>query len=236
MSVVNLISECSREAASWSSGDTIALFALVVAAITGGIAYGAYRSSLKQFDANRQHNERVLQQNQAHNELAVRPLLDFEIDIWAPDSKAGIWLTNHGFGAAILKGIGATLDGKTYDFFDLRDLRGFSRAIPYATKFRSDKTYSFRTSETHRAPDSAIPTGSRSALVIITKDDSKRFRASLHEAKDLTLWARYEDLYGNKYYATFASNEYDTVSAEEILQVLDRSGPDGDPEHVPVAV
>lgn len=210
MPILNSIQECSERVTSWASGDYIALAALGVALATGIIAYQAYRASIRQ-----------LKQNQRHNELSVRPLLDFDLDIWQPDGVGGVWLANHGYGAAVLKGLGATLDGTDYDFFDPLAQRRFSRAIPHATKFQIPGEFSFLTEETHRASGTAIPHGTRSRLILIVKDATGSFRASFHAAKGLIFWVKYEDLYGNEFSASFDNSDYEPISAEEMLSLIE---------------
>ena len=129
MPVINAVVGCTDKAASWSSGDTIATIALIVAALTGAVACLAFLASLTQFRDSQAHNERVRLDNQRHNELSVRPLLDIEIELWKPDGEAGVWLVNDGYGAAILKKLGARLDGVTFDVFDPLQLRDFSLTI-----------------------------------------------------------------------------------------------------------
>ncbi|MGO4550287.1 hypothetical protein AB4059_04180 [Lysobacter sp. 2RAF19] len=210
MPIFNSVQQCSEQAASWTSGDYIALAALGTALITGMIAYRAYIASIRQ-----------LEQNQRHNELSVRPLLDFDVDIWAPDGEGGIWLANHGYGAAVLKRIGATLDGTDYDFFDPIAQRQFPRAIPNATNFQIPCDFEYLTGETHRALGTAIPHGTRSQLMLIVKDTTNNFRASFHAAKGLKLWANYEDLYGNEFSASFDNSDYQPIPAGEILDFIE---------------
>lgn len=213
MPIFNSVQECSDVTGSWTSGDYIALAALVVALISGFIAYRAYRASIRQ-----------LEQNRRHNELSVRPLLDFALDIWNPEGAGGIWLANDGYGAAILKGLGATLDGVSYDFFDPLAQRQFSKAIPHATKFHIPDDFEYLTQETHRGLGSSIPHGTRRPLMLIVKDPTGSFRGSFHHAKGLKLWVNYEDLYGNQFSASFHNSDYDPISAAEILEFLKRTG------------
>jgi hypothetical protein len=207
--IINSVQECSQRIASWTSGDYIALGALVVALITGIIAYQAYRASI-----------RHLRQSQRHNELSVRPLLDFEVEIWQPDGVGGVWLANHGYGAAVLKGLGATLNGVEYDFFDPLAQRQFSRAIPHATNFQIPGDFEYLTGETHRGSGTAIPHGTRSQLMLIVNDETNSFRASFHAAKGLKLWVKYGDLYGNEFSASFDNNQYEPIPAEEIIDFI----------------
>lgn len=226
MPIFNTVQECSEQAASWTSGDTIALAALAAALLTALIAYRAYKASIKQLDQNRRHNE-----------LSVRPLLDLEVNIWQPDGKAGIWLANHGYGAAVLKALGATLDGTDYDFFDPLAQRKFSRTVPFATNFLHPGPFEFWTRETHRASGTAIPHGTKSELLLIEGDATGFFRASLHAAKGLKLWVKYEDLYGNSFSTSFDSADYDQISADELLRftadLRERAGTASEPEAGP---
>lgn len=213
MPIFNSIEQCSEPPASWTSGDFIALAALVVALITGLVAYRAYKASIRQ-----------LEQNRRHNELSVRPLLEFDLNIWRPDGVAGIRLANYGYGAAILKALGATLDGTEYDFFDPLAQRNFSRAILHSTTHEVADSFSYLTSETHRSSGNAIPHGTKSDLLLIVDDKTNSFRACLHAAKGLKLWVKYEDLYGNEFSATFDNSDYEPIPAEELLSFLESGG------------
>jgi hypothetical protein len=185
------VSEDVKGATGFTSGDFIA-------AISGLIALGALGFTYLQ-----------LRQNQKHNELSVRPLLDFDFDIWKPDGQAAIWLSNDGYGAAILKELSATYEGATFNFLDPNSLRNFSKTMAMGA--------AFQTEELHQIVGNAIPHGSRKALILIKQDTSKSYRMNLHAAKGLVFQVTYEDLYGNSFERSFESDRYGDISVADIL-------------------
>lgn len=94
-------------------------------------------------------SEKHLEIAREHNQLSVRPYLDF-FSSWASDSTWRLSLMNEGIGPAIIKSTTLTYDGKTYSHWDavldaagIRDSRVNSTNIGINSPFRMDKEIVF---------------------------------------------------------------------------------------------